>query len=118
MATAIGTNVVTSLARHFILPEITDNIYASQVVTFRLMAANKRIIRGGTQLEFPLMFTRMAAGGFYSGMDPLDVSPTLRPRAVITSSTPLSVGPTRSSERGRTGIGRYRVARPRGPRIG
>lgn len=76
MATAIGTNVVTSLARHFILPEITDNIYSGQVVTFRLMSAKKRMIRGGTQLEFPLMYTRMAAGGFYSGMDPLDVSPS------------------------------------------
>lgn len=76
MATAIGTNVVTSLARHFILPEITDNIYNNQVLTFRLMSAKKRMIRGGTQLEFPLMFSRMAAGGFYSGMDPLDVTPS------------------------------------------
>lgn len=76
MATAIGTNVVTSLARHFILPEITDNIYGDQILTFRLMAAKKRMIRGGTQLEFPLMYTRMAAGGFYSGMDPLDVTPS------------------------------------------
>lgn len=76
MATAIGTNVVTSLARHFILPEITDNIYNQQVLTFRLMASKKRMIRGGTQLEFPLMFQRMAAGGFYTGMDPLDVTPS------------------------------------------
>ena len=76
MATAIGTNVVTSLARHYILPEITDNIYNSQVLTFRLMSAKKRMVRGGTQIEVPLMFSRMAAGGFYSGMDALDVSPS------------------------------------------
>lgn len=76
MATAIGTNVVTSIARHFILPEITDNIYNSNPLWFRMNAAKKKMIQGGTQIEFPLMYQRFAAGGFYSGLDLLDVAPS------------------------------------------
>lgn len=76
MATAIGTNVVTSIARHFILPEITDNIYNSNPLWFRMNAAKKKMIQGGTQIEFPLMYSRFAAGGFYQGLDLLDVSPS------------------------------------------
>lgn len=76
MPTAIGTNVVTSIARHFILPEITDVIYNSNVLTYRLMKANKRIVQGGTQIEVPWMFQRFAAGGSYSGLDTLNVAPS------------------------------------------
>lgn len=76
MATAIGTNVVTSIARRFILPEIVDNIYASNPIFFRLNAANKRIIRGGTQIEVPLMYARFGSGGPYQGLDVLNVTPS------------------------------------------
>lgn len=76
MATPIGTNVVTSLARRHIVPDITDNIYAANLVFFRLNSAGKRKIQGGTQIEQPLMYSRMAAGGFYSGFDLLDISPS------------------------------------------
>lgn len=75
MATAIGTNVVTSISRRYILPEITDNIYRSNVVFFRLHQANKKLIRGGTQIEAPLMYSRFGNGGPYSGFDLIDVSP-------------------------------------------
>jgi hypothetical protein len=75
MATPIGTNVVTSIARRFILPEIVDNIYRSNPVFFRLQQANKKIIRGGTQIEVPLMYSRFTNGGFYTGLDVLDVAP-------------------------------------------
>jgi hypothetical protein len=76
MATPLGTNVVTSIARRFILPEIVDNIYRSNPVFFRLEKANKKIVRGGTQIEVPLMYSRFAAGGFYQGYDLLDTSPS------------------------------------------
>lgn len=76
MATPIGTNAVTSIARRHIMPEIVDNIYNAHPLTFRLYAANKRIIRGGTQIEVPLMYSRFAAGGAYQGFDLLDVSPS------------------------------------------
>lgn len=73
---AIGTNAVTSLARHHILPQITDNIYGSNPVFFRLSKSNKKMIQGGTQIEVPLLYQRLAAGGSYSGFDVLDVSPS------------------------------------------
>ncbi len=76
MATPIGTNVVTSIARRFILPEVTDNIYNSNPVFFRINAANKKIVRGGTQIEAPLMYSRFASGGPYQGFDLLNVVPS------------------------------------------
>lgn len=76
MATAIGTNVVTSIARRFIMPQIVDNVYASNPIFFRLNAANKRIVRGGTQIEVPLMYARFGSGGPYQGYDVLNTSPS------------------------------------------
>lgn len=76
MATPIGTNVVNSIARRYILPEITDNVYNSNPLFFRLNQANKRIVRGGYQIEVPLMYQRFAAGGAYSGLDVLDITPS------------------------------------------
>lgn len=75
MATPIGTNVVTSIARRHIRPDIVDNTYKSNPVTFRLYAANKKIVRGGTQIEQPLMNARFSAGGFFHGAEVLDITP-------------------------------------------
>lgn len=76
MATAIGTNVVTSIARRFIMPEVVDNVYNSNPVFFRMNAANKRIVRGGTHIEVPLMYARFGSGGPYQGLDLLNVTPS------------------------------------------
>lgn len=76
MATPIGTNVVNSIARRYIIPEITDNVYNSNPLFFRLNTAKKVVVRGGYQVEVPLMYSRFAAGGAYSGLDLLDVSPS------------------------------------------
>jgi hypothetical protein len=76
MATPLGTNVVNSIARRYIVPEITDNVYNSNPLFFRLNTANKKVVRGGTQIEAPLMYQRFAAGGPYSGLDLLDISPS------------------------------------------
>lgn len=75
MPTAIGANTVTAITRHYIMPEITDMIYNSNVFFYRLNAG-KRIIPGGTQLEYPFMYAQMAAGGPYSGLDVLTIAPT------------------------------------------
>jgi hypothetical protein len=74
MATAIGTNAVTSISRHYIMPTVVDNIYNSNPFFFRVNAA-KRFIQGGTQIEVPLMYSRFTAGGPYSGYDVLDTTP-------------------------------------------
>ncbi len=76
MPTAIGTNSVTSIARHYILPEVADNAYNSNPVMFRLNKGNKKVVNGGTQIEAPAMYAKMAAGGWYSGFELLDTSPS------------------------------------------
>lgn len=76
MAVPIGTNVVNSIARRYILPEVADNVYNSNALFFRLNQANKKLVRGGYQIEVPLMYQRFAAGGAYSGTDLLDITPS------------------------------------------
>ena len=68
--------MVNSIARRYIVPEITDNVYNSNPLFFRLNTANKKVVRGGTQIEAPLMYQRFAAGGPYSGLQLLDISPS------------------------------------------
>jgi hypothetical protein len=74
--TPVGANVVTAIARRFIMPEVVDNIYNSNPVFFRINKSNKRLVRGGYQIEVPLMYARFTAGGPYSGMDLLNVAPS------------------------------------------
>jgi len=73
--TAIGANTITSIARHFIMPQITDQVYGSNVLLYRLMKGNKRMVQGGTQIEVPLMTKRFTTGGAYSGYDVFDTTP-------------------------------------------
>jgi hypothetical protein len=74
--TPIGTNTVTALSRRLILPRIVDNVYNSNVLFYRWYHANKFVQQGGTQIEQPLMYTGMAAGGSYSGYQLLNVTPS------------------------------------------
>lgn len=74
--TPIGTNTVTALSRRLILPRIVDNVYNSNVLFYRWYHANKFVQQGGTQIEQPLMYTRMAAGGSYQGYQLLNVTPS------------------------------------------
>ena len=74
--TPIGTNTVTALSRRLILPRIVDNVYNSNVMFFRWYHSNKFSQQGGTQIEQPLMYKRMAAGGSYSGYQLLNVTPS------------------------------------------
>lgn len=74
--TAIGTNTVSAIARRYIIPRIVDNVYGSNVLFARWNKMNKIVIKGGTQIEVPLMYSKMAAGGWYSGYQMLNVQPT------------------------------------------
>jgi hypothetical protein len=73
--TAIGADTVTSISRHYILPELTDIVYDAIPLLFRLNKA-KKIIPGGTQLEAPIITSRMAAGGTYRGSQVLSMVPS------------------------------------------
>lgn len=74
-ATPIGSNVVTSIARRYIMPTIVDNVYNSNPIFFRINKS-KRFIKGGTQIEVPLMYSRFSNGGSYEGLDVLSVTPS------------------------------------------
>lgn len=76
MATPVGVEVVTSISRRYILPDIADNIYNSNPLFFRLNKMNKKLVQGGYQIELPLMYSRFAAGGWYTGFDALNVAPS------------------------------------------
>lgn len=74
--TPIGANTVTALSRRLVLPRIVDNVYNSNPLFFRWYHANKFTQQGGTQIEQPLMYSRMAAGGSYQGYQLLTITPT------------------------------------------
>lgn len=76
MATPIGLNTINSISRRFIASQVTDNVYNSNVLTFRLIARNKKRFDGGFQIEVPVAWSHFASGGFYSGFDLLDVTPS------------------------------------------
>jgi hypothetical protein len=76
VATPIGVDTVTSLSRRLILPRIVDNVYGSNPLFFRWWNSNKMTYQGGTQIEGPLMYAPMAAGGPYQGYQLLNVAPT------------------------------------------
>lgn len=76
MATPIGTNEINSISRRYIYPTLVDNVYRSNLMFFRANARNKKVLQGGLQIEVPLVYSKFAAGGFYSGFDLLDVSPS------------------------------------------
>lgn len=73
---AIGTNTLTSVTRHYVMPVIMDNVYSSNVLLYRWYKANKKIIQGGTQIEVPQLYRRFAAGGTYRGYEVLQTTPT------------------------------------------
>lgn len=76
MATPVGANTVTAIARRRLMPYVTDNTYNSNVLLFRWVRAQKRLVQGGYQIEFPLMYKTWANGGVYQGYDLLDTSPS------------------------------------------
>ena len=75
MATPGGTNVVNSIAQRWIMPTLVDQIYNNNLMTYRLIRRNKKILQGGLQIEVPLIYATFTNGGAYQGFDLLDVSP-------------------------------------------
>jgi hypothetical protein len=57
------------------MPEVTDAVYTSNVVTFRLLSQSKKLVQGGTQIEVPAMYQAFTNGGPYQGYSLLDVAP-------------------------------------------
>lgn len=75
MPSPIGTDVISSLSRRTILPEIVDAIYGSNPLFFRLTRANKKVVQGGTHIELPIQYAKPNQAGAYQGFDVLNVAP-------------------------------------------
>ena len=76
MATPIGANEVTSIVNRFLFKNVTDQVYGSNPVTFRIFKNKKMMVTGGTQIEVPIMATKFSALQWYEGYDLLDTSPS------------------------------------------
>lgn len=74
MATAIGTDTVSAIARRHILPTVVDAIYGSNVLFYRLLKANKKMIQGGVHIEQPVHYARTGLGGAYTGYEQLSTA--------------------------------------------
>ena len=75
MATTVGTSTVTAIGRHHVMPQITEAVYDSNALWFRLTKANKKQIQGGYQIELPVQYGRPTNTQAYSGYDVLNVAP-------------------------------------------
>jgi hypothetical protein len=74
-ATAIGVDTVSALSRQYVMPEIVDAVYDSNVLFHRLTRANKKVVQGGTQIEVPIQYARPNNAQAYSGYDVLNTAP-------------------------------------------
>lgn len=76
MATAIGTNTLTSLSRRLILPHVMDIVYGSNAKFVRLNKGRRKVLRGGYQIEAPVMYKKFTTGGSASlGFDVIPNTP-------------------------------------------
>lgn len=75
MATPVGADVITSISRTYVLPEITDVFYRSNPFFFRVNQSNRKLVSGGTQIEQPFMYAGFTNGGPFVGYQVLDLAP-------------------------------------------
>lgn len=76
MATPVGANDVTAVVNRFLMGELTDTVYPGNALTFRWNRAKKIIVDGGYQIEAPLMYAKMPAGGWFNGYQTLNIAPS------------------------------------------
>ena len=75
MATPLGTNVINSLSSRYIMPMVTDNVYGSNLMLWRLLQLNKKVLQGGLHIEIPLDYAEITNGAWYQGFEPWDIVP-------------------------------------------
>ncbi len=66
---------LTALTKDKFLPVLVDNIFNSNVLTFKLLK-NAEKLDGGKKIITPLEYGKNGAQGFYSGYDVLDTTPS------------------------------------------
>lgn len=72
--TPIGVDAVTAIVDRYVMPEIVDGVYNSNVILHRIYNAKKVNRQGGTQIEIPVLYKRGTSGGWYRGLDRLTLA--------------------------------------------
>jgi hypothetical protein len=82
MATPIGVDHITAIVNRYLMPDIIDLAYQGNPLFFRLYNSNRRFVDGGPQIEQPVMVSKFTAGGSFSDLDVLDMTPQNTTRTV------------------------------------
>jgi hypothetical protein len=72
---ALNYNNLTALTRDKFIPVLVDNIFNSNVLTFKLLK-NAEKLDGGKKILTPIEYGKNASQGFYSGYDTLTTANT------------------------------------------
>jgi len=72
---SLNYTALSALTRDKFLPILVDNIFNSNVITFRLLK-NAEKLDGGKKIITPLEYGKNTAQGFYSGYDVLNTTPS------------------------------------------
>lgn len=82
MATPIGADHITAIVNRHLMGDIIDLAYSGNPLFFRLYNSNRRFVDGGPQIEQPVMVSKFTAGGSFSDLDVLDMTPQNTTRTV------------------------------------
>ncbi len=80
MATPIGADHISAIVNRYLMPDIIDLAYDGNPLFYRLHNSNRRMVDGGPHIEQPVMNSQFTAGGSFSDLETLDMTPqdTLR----------------------------------------
>ena len=75
MATPIGADHITSIVNRHLMDDIIDLAYDGNALFYRVHNSNRRMVDGGPHIEQPLMTSKFTAGGSFSDLETLDMTP-------------------------------------------
>ncbi len=80
MATPIGADHISAIVNRHLMPDIIDLAYDGNPLFYRVHNSNRRMVDGGPHIEQPVMNSQFTAGGSFSDLETLDMTPqdTLR----------------------------------------
>ena len=80
MATPIGADHISAIVNRHLMSDIIDLAYDGNALFYRVHNSNRRMVDGGPHIEQPVMVSKFNAGGSFSDLETLDMTPqdTLR----------------------------------------
>ena len=80
MTTPIGADHISAIVNRHLMSDIIDLAYDGNPLFYRIHNSNRRMVDGGPHIEQPVMVSKFNAGGAFSDLETLDMTPqdTLR----------------------------------------